>query len=80
VIGERVFTDRFGKLRLPEGGFGRDLRGQWWVRPPGEDSLKVDGKSVVEHTDGTITVYAGINGHGLLLEHGVWKLEKERPQ
>lgn len=73
MIGERIFPDRFGKLRLPEGGFGRDLRGQWWVRPPGEDSLKVDGKEIIEHADGTISVPTGINGHGLLLERGSWR-------
>lgn len=74
MIGERIFPHKFGgRLRLSEGGYGKDLRGQWWVRPPEGNMIKVKNEDVVEHADGTISVQVGINGHGLLLEHGTWR-------
>ena len=74
MIGARHFPTRYGDLPLPEGGFGKDLRGRWWCRPPGENRQLLEGRVIVEHADGTVTVRGVING-GLsrfALEHGVW--------
>lgn len=78
MIGERIFPDRYGHLRLPNGGFGRDLRGRWWGRPPGEDSRVLEQFSVIEHADGTLTFQGLINGGDLCfrLERGIWEIEK----
>lgn len=73
MIGERRFPTKYGKLFLPEGGYGKDMRGRWWVRPVGENMVPVDNKKVVEHQDGTVTIFEGINGNGLVLERGVWR-------
>lgn len=77
MIGERLFCNKFGILNLPEGGYGRDLRGQWWCRPMGESGRrKLDARDVLEHSDGTVSVRARINGgaHCYLLERGIWTL------
>lgn len=79
TIGSRIFPNRFGLLRLPHGGYGRDLKGRWWVRPPGEDAYQICGETVVEHPNGTITVAEGINGHGVILLQGVWRMTEEQP-
>jgi len=75
VIGQRVFPDKYGTLRLAEGAFGLDLRGVWWCRPPGESLRRnLDRRVVIEHADGTLTVRGTLNG-GLAcfaLERGVW--------
>ena len=79
TFGVRFFPHKFGGLALPEGGYGQDLRGRWWCRPPGE-SLRwpLDGRIVIEHPDGSVTVRGTVNG-GLCrfaLERGIWtKLE-----
>lgn len=73
-IGARIRPNKFGLLRLPDGGYGRDIKGRWWVRPPGQDSYQVEGENVYEHEDSTITVRTQINGHGVFLERGVWRL------
>ena len=53
----RVFPNKFGALRLPaEGGYGQDLRGRWWMRPPGQDAKALDLKDVVPNGNDTITV------------------------
>ena len=75
MIGERLFPTKHGDLPLREGSYGRDLGGRWWCRPPGESLRRpLDGRIIVEHADGTVTVRGTVNG-GLArfaLEHGVW--------
>ena len=83
MIGERLFSNKFGVLNLSEGGYGRDLRGQWWCRPMGESvRRKLETRDVIEHPDGTISVHRWINGGAncYQLERGVWPLigEKEK--
>lgn len=76
MIGERIFPDRYGGLRLPDGAFGRDLRGRWWCRPPGESARRpLDGKVIIEYPDGTVTVRGMINGgaRAFTLQAGVWE-------
>ena len=74
MIGQRLFPHKFGGMILPSGGFGRDLRGRWWVRPPGENARSIDPSLIEEHADGTITVRAPVNGgaHCYRLARGVW--------
>ena len=74
MIGERVFPNKWGHLRLPECGYGRDLQNRWWIRPLGEDRRQVPAALVTEHADGTITVTEGVNGSTrLILQRGVWE-------
>ena len=74
--GVRRFPDKFGFLRLPEGGYGRDMTRRWWVRPPGANMRELRHHTVEEHSDGNITVMQRIdsgNGAGIFrLENGVW--------
>lgn len=74
MIGERIFPDRYGHLRLTPGSFGRDLRGRWQARPPGEDTSTLEQASVDEHADGTISFRGHVNGGAscFLLERGIW--------
>jgi hypothetical protein len=80
VKGERVHVDEFGRLRLPEGGYGKDAAGNWFVRPPGSHMGELHAHSVTEHEDGTITVEPSIDGrdengcgyHGHLIR-GEWQ-------
>lgn len=73
LLGERVWPNKFGQLRLPEGGYGTDLAGRWWCRPPGGNMRAVE---VEEHPDGTATVLheLSINGTGkrCQLTAGIW--------
>lgn len=78
MIGQRVYPNEFGQLRLPEGGYGMSLKGDWYVRPPGQNTGELDGHDVVEHADGTITVRPSIDGSAdgqghWLLERGEWR-------
>lgn len=53
----RVFTNKFGALRLPEeGGYGQDIRGRWWLRAPGQDAFPLDPRDVIPTGEETITV------------------------
>lgn len=52
----RIFPNKFGALRLPEGSYGQDLRGRWWLRPPSGNARSVEQRDVRLHPDGTITV------------------------
>lgn len=79
VTGQRVFNNKFGLLRLPEGGYGQDLRRAWWCRPPGENAMIIASHLVTEHDDETITVMGTIckplgGGSEYLLERGIWRL------
>lgn len=73
--GERVYPHMFGRLRLREGQYGKDLKGRWYVRPVGEKK-QFEVYSVTEHDDKTITVLSKINGHGLILMRGTWSIGK----
>lgn len=80
MIGERRFPTALGGLSLPEGAYGKDLRGRWWCRPPGESNRRpLDYEHIVEHRDSTITVRGVINGglRAFALEHGSWTILKE---
>jgi hypothetical protein len=66
-FGERYYPNKFGVLRLPEGGYGVDLCGRWWFRPRFSNTLGIPSKDVREHGDGTITV----SGH---LIQGQWQV------
>lgn len=35
--------------------------------------MKVSNEKVSEYPDGTISVFEGINGHGVILDRGVWR-------
>ena len=76
IGGIRVFPNKFGFLRLPEGGYGKDMNRRWWCRPPGAHMLDLKQHTVKEHEDGCVTVFQPINsGNGagaFTLEHGVW--------
>ena len=75
MIGERLFPNPFGDLPLHDGAYGRDFRGRWWCRPPGESLRRpLDRRVIVEHADGTVTVRGTINGGTscFALEAGVW--------
>ena len=84
AIGLPVFPNKLGELRLPAGGYGRDLRGRWWVRPPDCHMGDLDDLVVDEHPDGTVTVRESIDGREFgaghwRLERGVWtSLEAQR--
>ena len=67
IDGERLHPTKFGSLRLPERGYGRDLKQRWWIRPPGGNALKLDSRDVIEHPNGTITVSGFLN-------QGSWRL------
>lgn len=64
--GQRIFPNKFGFLRLPEGGFGKDLKGRWWMRSPRGDAQIVAHNDVQECTDGMVTVSGYIT-------KGVWR-------
>lgn len=74
--GVRHYPDKFGFLRLPEAGYGRDMSRRWWVRPPGANMRELPYHAVKEHEDGSVTVLQQIdagNGAGTFnLERGMW--------
>lgn len=73
--GRRVYPDERGGLTLAEGDYGRTPAGEWLLRPPGCGMGALDGHTVTEHEDGTITVSPSIvanEWHGFL-ERGVWR-------
>ena len=69
MTGERRASNMFGSLRLPEAGFGQDMYGRWFVRPPGGNKTEVLPEEVQEHADETISVK---NVGGWELKRGVW--------
>ena len=76
MLGERRYPDKFGRLRLPPGGYGQDARGRWWCRAPGGDTVLVPSALVTEHPDGSITVGApplAFNGCRLQIINGRWR-------
>lgn len=77
--GKRVEPDTNGNLLLAEGEYGKDARGHWIARPPGNHTGDLSAHSVTEHEDGTISVSPSIliddgrtKWHGYL-ERGVWR-------
>ena len=71
----RVYPDSTGHLFLKPGDYGKDADGQWTVRPLRGGTGMLEGHTVVEHEDGTITVYPSIVApgyHGFLVK-GVWR-------
>ncbi len=77
VEGIRRFHDKYGFLRLPVGGYGKDVSGKWWCRPPGADTTDLSHHTVEEHLDGCVTVTPQIdsgNGAGVFrLDRGFWQ-------
>lgn len=71
-FGQRQFPPKFGPLRLQEGGYGKDRKGRWWIRPPGEgNAIKLELTArIEEHLDGSITL-SGVF-RGFVLKKGVW--------
>lgn len=78
AIGLRVEPTALGEMRLPEGGYGKDLKGKWKARPPGGDVCALTHHHVTEHADGTVTVTEPIKGGSRVETCGVgpWRLEK----
>lgn len=76
IAGSRVYSNLYGQLRLPTGGYGQDIHGEWWVRPPGWSSQRVWKKDVYEHEDGTVTVHqtVAVNGSTYQLINGEWRM------
>ena len=76
TLGIRRYPNKFGDLRLPDGGYGQDMLGRWWCRPPGANTLDLRYHMVREHADGCVTVMPVINsGNGagvFTLRGGVW--------
>ena len=76
IEGVRRYPNKYGFLRLPDGGYGRDLAGRWWCRPPGARTRDLRHHLVEEHLDESVTVAPEIksgNGAGAFtLERGVW--------
>ncbi len=76
----RVYVNEVGDLLLNEGDYGRDSRGVWYARPPGQHTGCLSAHEVEEHEDGTISVTPSIliSGppdppwHGYLVK-GEWK-------
>lgn len=66
VNGERVWPNKFGQLKLPEGGYGLDLKRRWWIRPAAVNAFSLAPHDVTEHPNGTITVSGFIN-------QGAWR-------
>jgi hypothetical protein len=54
--GRRIFPDEHGNMPLEAGDYGC-LEGTWWVRPPRGGVSPIPGEQVLEHEDGTISVY-----------------------
>ena len=77
MIGERLFPTKHGDLKLHEGAYGRDFRGRWWCRPPGESNRRpLDYHVIDEHADSTVTIRGVINGgaRSFTLQAGVWEI------
>ena len=76
ILGQRVFPNKFGDLRLPFGVYGQDMAGRWWARPPGANTVDLKYHVVEEQVDGGVTVMPVINsGNGVgvfTLRGGVW--------
>ena len=74
VPGRRVYPNADGHLLLAEGDYGIDRDGLWLLRPPGSGAGALDGHTVEEHEDGTITVSPSLDGPGFhgYLRRGVW--------
>lgn len=76
--GKRVHPNDNGQLLLAEGEYGKDSRGIWHARPPGNHMGSLARHDVTEHEDGTITVTPSIliddgrnQWHGYL-KRGIW--------
>jgi len=74
--GTRAHPREDGHLYLRPGEYGIDpVDGQWTLRLPNGQTGMLDGHTVTEHPDGTITVspsIVGENWHGYLVG-GVWR-------
>ncbi len=78
----RTYPDEDGHLFLPEGTYGKDPDGIWYIRFQGENADltgNLTKHDVIEHDDGTITVSPSIlclnaehRVHGYL-ERGIWR-------
>ena len=51
VPGQRVWPNLYGRLRLPEGGYGMDMSGRWFVRPPEANTMPINGTPVTADVD-----------------------------
>jgi len=73
--GVRVWPNFIGQLRLPDGGYGQGVQGEWRARPPGCNAEDLRSYQVTEHGDETITVKPVIRVSSFtgLLDHGIWQ-------
>lgn len=74
--GQRIFPNKYGFLRLPEGGYGQDMSGRWWVRPPGANAMIIEPHFVLVHTDQSISISDTVRVDGQFcgsLKRGTWK-------
>lgn len=63
--GTRVHPNEKGHLFLPPASYGKDSDGVWNIRAPKGGGGILDGHTVVEHDDGTITVSPSLNYPGV---------------
>lgn len=74
TLGVRRYPDKFGFLRLPDGGYGQDMSGRWWCRPPSGNKILLPLNIVIVNQDETITVTTKIysDENVLSLFQGWW--------
>lgn len=63
-------------MSFPAGGYGKDENGKWMVRPPGEHLGDLDGHTVEEHEDLTVSIRPSIVGESgvhFYLTRGIWE-------
>ncbi len=65
IKGTRCYPDANGHLWLPPASYGKDADGIWNARAPRGGSGILDGHTVVEHDDGTITISPSLDLPGI---------------
>ena len=71
--GMRVFPNKFGRLLLRDGQYGRNLHGHVVIRVPGHNAEFIEDHRVIDHNgEETLSV---TSGSGLILDHGEWRLK-----
>ena len=77
IEGIRRYHDKFGFLRLPDGGYGQDISGKWYCRPPEANTFDLRSHTVMELVDGRATVTQVIVssvGSQFNLDRGMWSI------
>lgn len=77
IPGERRWPNKFGRLLLPRGAYGRDILGKWWcAAPDGTPRRPLNGEAIVEHGDDTVTFLGEVRWGtkaAFMLERGTWR-------